>query len=132
MKKYLLYVISAILVLLIVLALPGKDSFILDADEIVEIIGENEYIISMQQLELLQDKGELKLIDLSSNEEFLNSAIPGAINLPLEELDIPSINEFLSKQEMAVLYARETSTASTAWILLTQMGYENLLILDRN
>ncbi len=130
MKYYMLPAISACLLVLIILAVPGKDSFRYSAGEIMEDFSEHGHFIGMERLEALQDEIELILVDVSNGENVPDHALPGSVRFPAESLDVRSIPEFFSGSDTYVLYADKVSQATEVWILLTQMGVENLLVLD--
>ena len=79
-------------------------------------------------LEMKANNEKFKLIDVLSEESFKEGHIPGAINIPLGNLE--SLAErYLDKQDKIVVYCGSYSCpASTkATRKLLEMGYENTL-----
>lgn len=132
MKKYLLLSISLFLLLLTVLAVPGKDYFRLEAGEIIERVSTHRHIITADQMKKIQEKEDVVLMDLRSRGDYSVSNLPGSINFPLKELTIKSIRDYLAESGNYILYSEETHTACNVWILLTQMGYKNIWVLEAN
>ncbi|MFC2115849.1 rhodanese-like domain-containing protein [Bacteroidota bacterium] len=130
MKNYLLPAISACLLLLVILSLPGKDCYMLNAFDLMERIGNHNHILSSDILDSPDGMTGKVLVDLRKQDVFQKSHLPGAVSLPADELNVESIREFFNESEVYLLYAEETSRASQVWILITQMGIENVLVLD--
>jgi rhodanese-related sulfurtransferase len=80
---------------------------------------------------LVKKDPTLQLIDVRSQGEFDQFHLPGAINVPIDNL-LSEENSALFDQEvrMNVLYGNGTTTASQAWMLLRQQGYKSLSILQ--
>ena len=129
MRNYLLPALSACLLLLVILALPGKDVYPLNATEMMKRIGDHEHIITQDYLSKPGMEGHV-LVDLRERDKFMESHLPGAVNLPAEKLDVKSIRDFFNESGYYVLYAEETALASQLWILFIQMGIENVSVLE--
>jgi hypothetical protein len=109
MKNYLFLILTAPLVILIILALPGKRSFRFSGEAVLEQIGQKTHIISVHKFKELKD-GEpgIQLVDLRGANEFADGHLPDAVNMPVEK----------------------TYQADKYWILFRQMGIENLYVLE--
>ena len=132
MKKYLFLILTIPLVFLIVLALPGSRSFRLSGEMILDQIGQNTHIISVQKFKELKsgDQG-VQLLDLRAANEFENGHLPEAINMPVESLNTGDIHRFFEGIDSdRVLYASITYLADKHWILFRQMGIENIYVLE--
>jgi len=132
MKKYLFLILTVPLVALIILALPGSKSFRLSAEMILDQIGQNTHIISVQKFKELRIGGQnVQLVDLRSANEFDNGHLPEAINMPVESLNTADIHRFFEGIDSdCVLYSGETYQANKQWILFRQMGIENIFVLE--
>ena len=132
MKKYLFLILTIPLVFLIVLALPGNRTFRLSGEMILDQIGQNTHIISVQKFKELKTGGQdVQLVDLRSANEFDNGHLPEAINMPVESLNTGDIHRFFEGIDSdCVLYSGETYQAEKYWILFRQMGIENLYVLE--
>jgi 3-mercaptopyruvate sulfurtransferase SseA len=132
MKNYLFLILTAPLVILIILALPGKRSFRFSGEAVLEQIGQKTHIISVHKFKELKD-GEpgIQLVDLRGANEFADGHLPDAVNMPVESLSITETYRFFKSIESnSVLYADKTYQADKYWILFRQMGIENLYVLE--
>ena len=132
MKKYLFLILTIPLVVLIILALPGSKSFRLSGEMILDQIGQNTHIISVQRFkELKIGVQEVQLVDLRGTDEFNTGHLPEAINMPVESLSIADIHRFFKGQDAdCVLYSDATYLANKHWVLFRQMGIENIFVLE--
>jgi|GEM_PF-1083249 len=132
MKNYLFLLLLVPLVILIILALPGKRSFRFSGEAILEQIGQNTHIISVHKFkEFKAGEPGIQLVDLRSVNEFANGHLPEAVNMPAESLGTGEIYRFFKGMESdRVLYSGETYQAEKYWILFRQMGIENLYVLE--
>ncbi len=132
MKKYVFLILTIPLVILILLALPGKKSFRVSGDAILKQIGQNTHIISVYKFKELKIGGRaMQLVDMRGVEEFAEGHLPEAINMPAERLGAGEISRFFKSIESdRILYSGETHLAEKYWILFRQMGIENLYVLE--
>ena len=73
----------------------------------------------------------LTLIDIRNPEEFEKFSLPGAINIPIDNiLSDEWIDLFDQDIKMNVLYSNGTTKSNEAWMLLRQMGFENNYVLQ--
>ena len=129
MKRYLVPGLSICVVGLILLSIAGKDRFSLSASDIIDRIAGHEHLITADQFEILKGEEEVLLIDLRTPEEFNNYHLPGAVNLPERELNIKTIQDIFDATGSLILYSGESAIANQVWILVSQMGIEDVLVL---
>jgi rhodanese-related sulfurtransferase len=80
---------------------------------------------------LVKKDPSLQLIDIRSQAEFEQFHLPGAINVPMDNLLSEENSAFFDQDvKMNVLYGNGTTAASQAWMLLRQQGYKSLYILQ--
>ncbi|KPL17187.1 MAG: hypothetical protein AMS26_01930 [Bacteroides sp. SM23_62] len=132
MKNYLYLILTAFMAILIILALPRKKVFHLSGEELLDKINRKTHIISIHKYkEMKTQEPGLQLVDLRDNGTFTAGHLPGAMNLPSERLGPDIIHRFFKEStSTGVLYAEETYRAEKYWILFTQMGMDNLFVLD--
>jgi len=132
MKKYLFLILTVPLVLLIILALPGNRSFRLPGEMILDLIGQNTHIISVNKFKEWNAGGKgVQLVDLRGADEFNTGHLPEAINMPVESLNTADIHRFFESIDSdCVLYSGETYKANKHWILFRQIGIENIFVLE--
>ena len=71
----------------------------------------------------------LQLIDVRSKAEFDKFSLPGALNIPLNNLLAKENEDILNQsQKMNVFYSNGTLQANEAWMLMRQLGYQNMFI----
>jgi NADPH-dependent 2,4-dienoyl-CoA reductase/sulfur reductase-like enzyme/rhodanese-related sulfurtransferase/two-component sensor histidine kinase len=75
-----------------------------------------------------REKGALRTIDVSPFSEHVAGAIPGSVNVPLENLRREGIP--FDKKDRCVLYSRTSSRAYEAYRYLITKGYARLSILE--
>lgn len=79
-------------------------------------------------LELQANEEDFKLVDVRSNESYAQGHIPGAINIPEEEIQ-DKHDDYLNKDDKIVVYCSgykcHASTRSASKLL--ELGYVNTL-----
>lgn len=133
MKKFGFIIAAFILGIITLITLPRKNVFDHSPTEMLGKIQERTYIISVARYKEMAGTPDQSaiLVDLRDPEVFSTGHIPGAVNLHSGLGDAKSMHRFMkSLGGNAVFYADQTSTASKMWILLTQMGYERLHVLE--
>jgi rhodanese-related sulfurtransferase len=82
--------------------------------------------IELEQFE--RTRGTLNVVDVSPHQEHEFAAIPGSINVPLENLRQEGIP--FAKTDPVVLYSKTSSRAYEASLILRAAGYEQVRILE--
>lgn len=77
---------------------------------------------------MIEDKPGLEIIDVRSPQQFARWAIPGSVNLPLEELLSADGLDRLPKSGTLVLVCGNGSRSSEAWVVLRGLGYDALTL----
>lgn len=83
--------------------------------------------IDMPQAEIMLVDGAV-LVDVRTKDEYENSEITGAVNIPLGQ--IRQIGPELSKETKYILYCDTGQRSSTAAFLLSEMGLDVYIIKD--
>jgi rhodanese-related sulfurtransferase len=72
----------------------------------------------------------LFLIDVRSLYEYEDYSIPGAVNIPLEELLLEQWQDFINQEDMDIVYYSNGDVyADQAWMLSAQFGNKNLYVM---
>ncbi len=88
-------------------------------------------IISQTELQQLQSSGErIIVLDVRSLDEYNESHVPGAINIPHTEMANKIEKLITDKQQSLVVYCRSGYRASLAEKVLAEKGYDNVKHLD--
>ena len=101
-------------------------------EEALQSMTANDYLISSDDFEELTQsaKDKMTFVDLRSPMDFGRGHLTDAINIPLADLlDDESISLF-SNSENIVLYGSDVFEASGPAMLLTQIGLENIRVLN--
>ena len=133
MKKYGFIIVAAVLVILIILFIPRGNNFKYSAEDMLSKIQNRTYIVSQSKFKELNAKTAfpLALIDLRDGDAYREGHLPGAIQLPDENPNGKSLNKFMKSLEGQVyLYSDQTAHACEWWILLTQIGFEEVFVLE--
>ena len=79
-------------------------------------------------LEMLANNEDFKLVEVLANEEYKEGHIPGAINLPLNELENGARQKFKKTEKIVVYCESYTCHASTkAAKKLLELGFKEVL-----
>ncbi len=120
---------------LIIAAVPQNKTrqFKLTADELLtEVNTRSQYIAPENVADMIIKKDpSLRLIDVRSQEEFENFSLPGAINIPLNDLLSEQYTDILNQDlKTNIFYSNGTLAANEAWMITRQLGYTNNFVLD--
>ncbi|KAF0131802.1 MAG: hypothetical protein FD155_326 [Bacteroidetes bacterium] len=128
--------LSVILISLgfIIAAVPKNTTtpFKLTAQQILdELKSGTQYLDADMVAKMIVDKDPvLQLIDVRPQSEFEKYSLPGAINIPLDNLLSTEFQDILNQDMMTnVFYANGSTRANEAWMLVRQLGYENNYVL---
>jgi sulfur-carrier protein adenylyltransferase/sulfurtransferase len=132
-----LYKLAIVLIPLgiLIAAIPDNKVVVEKANpqQILAEIKDGSYLMTADVIAdmLVKKDPALQLIDVRSQDEFDQFHLPGAINIPLDNL-LSDENSALFDQEvkMNVLYSTGTTAAGEAWMLLRQQGYKSLYVLQ--
>lgn len=90
--------------------------------------GEGYKRISMDEAKTLMEKEEgYILIDVRTKGEYESGYIPGAINIPLSNIDEKIISSLPDKSQMILVYCRSGNRSREASDKLSKLGYTNIL-----
>lgn len=139
MKKITLtprLLLTAVLLMLgvIIAAVPKNTTtpYKLTASQILdELKSGTQYLEAEQVAQMLVEKDPyLQLIDIRAQNEFEKFSLPGAINIPVDNLLSPDLTTLFDQDvKLNVFYGNGTTQANEAWMLLRQLGYKNIYVL---
>lgn len=90
--------------------------------------GEGYKRISMDEAKTLMEKEEgYILLDVRTKGEYESGYIPGAINIPLSDIDEKIISFLPDKSQMILVYCRSGNRSREASDKLSKLGYTNIL-----
>lgn len=90
------------------------------------------YIITYKNLSAL-DPASYQLVDIRDYFEYTKGAMNNAVNIPtnliLEKSSIDFFNNLKKEGKTIIVYGKTPEEANGAWLLLYQLGYENIKLL---
>ena len=78
-------------------------------------------------IEIIDSEEGYVILDVRTVEEFQEKHIPGAINVPNEEIGTDSIEELPDKEQLILVYCRSGNRSKEASAKLTKLGYTNIV-----
>lgn len=126
---------SVLLMLGIIIAAVPKNTtkpYKLSAEQILdELKSGTQYLEPEQVAQMVVEKDPfLQLIDIRSQNEFEKFSLPGAINVPMDNILADEYADLFDQDvKINVFYGNGTTQANEAWMLLRQLGYENINVL---
>ena len=84
--------------------------------------------ISMDEaLKMMKDEKDYIILDARRPDEFAEGHIPGAINVPNEEIGTAEIAELPNKSQLILVYCRSGRRSKEASEKLVKLGYTNIV-----
>ncbi|WP_308780446.1 rhodanese-like domain-containing protein [uncultured Clostridium sp.] len=72
------------------------------------------------------DKGDVIILDVRTNEEYISGHIENSILIPVNEIEKEVENILKDKEQKVLIYCRSGNRSSQAAKLLVKMGYTNV------
>jgi len=129
--KNLKFVILIIVVLLILVIVRNSDQnlFKKDIKTAIEAAQNNSNTISLAQLQLL--KGPWMVVNIGNSDLPDSVQVEHSMKIPFENLLDQTNRKILEEVNGdLILYSADMATASKAWVILNQMGFKNVFILN--
>ncbi len=80
---------------------------------------------------IIQKDPSIQLIDVRNPREFDMYSLPGAINIPLENILSEENADLLNQgTKMNIFYSNGSTEANEAWLLTRQLDYQNNYVLE--
>ena len=90
--------------------------------------GESYKRISMDEAKALMEESEgYILLDVRTKEEYESGYIPGAINIPLSDINENVVSSLPDKSQMILVYCRSGNRSKQASEKLAKQGYANIV-----
>ena len=84
--------------------------------------------ISMDEaVKMMRDEKDYIILDVRRPDEFAEGHIPGAINVPNEEIGTAEIAELPDKSQLIFVYCRSGRRSKEASEKLVKLGYTNIV-----
>lgn len=86
------------------------------------------HIISMEDaIAIMEEESGYIILDVRTVEEYNERHIPGAINVPNEQIGTEEIPELPAKDQLILVYCRSGNRSKQASSKLAAMGYTNIV-----
>ena len=129
--KNLKFVILIIVVLLILVIVRNSDQnlFKQDVKRAIEATQNNGNMLSHDQLSQL--KGSWMVVNIGNIDLPDSVQVEHSMRIPFENLLNQTNRKILEEVDGdLILYSADVATASKAWVILNQMGFKNIYILN--
>ena len=84
--------------------------------------------ISMNEaVKMMRDERDYIILDVRRPDEYAEGHIPGAINVPNEEIGNAEISELPRKSQLILVYCRSGRRSKEASEKLVKLGYTNIV-----
>ena len=84
--------------------------------------------ISMDEaVKMMRDEKNYIILDVRRPDEYAEGHIPGAINVPNEEIGTAEIAQLPSKSQLILVYCRSGRRSKEAAAKLVNLGYTNIV-----
>ena len=119
-------------VILAFLPFDASESFRLKSDELLAKSATGDMFLQVDQVARMinQEDSTIQLIDVRDAVQYHAGNLPGSINIPLSDLLKPSWEGTLNQKETKkIFYGNDDQVASTAWTIVTGLGYQNNFVI---
>jgi rhodanese-related sulfurtransferase len=113
--------------LIILTQYANKSNFELTAQDIYKEAIKTNYVLNDTEISKLKNRS---LIDIREPEQYIISHDPKAINIPLSSILNEEYQGIWRRNQPKILQSNDPVKAHGAWMLLTQLGVEQLYILQ--
>ena len=130
-------IIGVAAILIIIIGIVGmtepKIKYTISTEEILNIVNEREDVMRPPEfMHAYYTKDSLyRFIDLRSAHDYLKGHLDGAVNIPIHKiLDDEYQDIFNQNDKINILYFSDQCGACGPWMILRQIGYTNIKILQ--
>ncbi len=109
----------------------ASKNYSLSNSRVLEAALEEDFLISYAELEhwLQKEADQVVFIDLRDSDSFARSHIPGALNIPAQDILAREHRKLMEQDEIKLLYAGEEHIAVTAAMILHGKAVENMRVV---
>ena len=133
MKNIYLFLTGVTLLFLTACNQPETMSFKVSEQELLTELSEGSYRVSPGEITqlLAQSSEKYRLIDVRSPVAYERDHLDGSLNIPLEYLlDAQYQDMFKEGDVVHILYGEHELQANGSWMILRQLGFENIKVLQ--
>ena len=116
----------AVILAFVIARSTNRNLFKNEANAAIEAAKHNENIIFEEQLTV-----QYLVVDLSAEEDFNAAKFQNVVNIPFKSLlEKPNRKLLEGTKGEIVLYSQDISTSSKAWVILNQLDFKDVFILQ--
>jgi len=119
-------------VLLAFMPNPSVKTFKLKPNELLAKSISNDMFFTVDEVARFvnNEDSTIQLIDLRSSEEFRKCNIPGAVNIPFDDMLNPNWSVYFNQKNMRVVfYGNSDKISNVAWTIASGLGFENCYVM---
>jgi rhodanese-related sulfurtransferase len=130
------YLTLVLLILAVIISLVPQNTtrpYKLTAEQLLAEIRTGTQFISPDEVadQIIRKDPSIQLIDVRNPREFDQYSLPGAINIPLQDiLSEQNVDLLNQSTRMNIFYSNGSTEANEAWMLTRQLGYQNNYVLQ--
>ena len=125
--KIVLLILIVVLVLVIIKT-TGKNRFKQDAQNVIEAVKSNNFSVTLKDLKGTENQYLIVDFNESGSAQFEKS-----ITVPFQKLlEESTIQQLKETENKILLVSVDNSVAVKAWVILNQMGINNLFVLSND
>jgi len=134
--KPLHYLTLVLLIFAVIIAFVPQNTtrpYKLTAEQLLAEIRTGTQFVSPDEVadKIIKQDPSIQLIDVRNPREFDMFSLPGAINVPLQDILSEKYTDVLNQgTRMNILYSNGSTEANEAWLLTRQIGYQNNYVLQ--
>lgn len=132
-KRYFLLAGIMILFGVVLLFMPEKQNTEqVSPDQLMGELNEQTRFIGTDEVaeRIINKDPSIMLVDVRSMYDYTDFSLPGAVNIPLEEILLEDWKDYVDQDVRSVIFfSNGTIDAEKAWILTRRLGYTNNYIM---
>jgi len=132
-KKYIIPVALLLVLAVTLVLLPKKKAYEeLPATELLKQVTGTARFVSTDEVadRLIRKDPSMLLVDVRSSDQFNEYAIPGSVNIPLQDILKSESQEMLSQEGLDIIfYSTGEVYSDQAWITARRMGKNNIYVM---
>ncbi len=100
--------------------------------EMMKELQTNDYYVTADELAhwIIDKQPGIAIVDIRSDEDYVRYHIPGNAHIPFSQLSKSKELQDLKDADMIILASNGNTKAAQAWILLREMGFDNIYVLQ--
>lgn len=121
MKKIILLIIIAIIIIMGVVFRMNKKEKNIENEVVIKHVSMNDIV------QIMDENENYIILDVRTQAEYNQGHIPNAICIPNETIDENVVNKLPDKNQMILVYCRSGNRSKQAAEKLKKLGYTNLI-----